>query len=71
MCLPVMLGLLLLGPLLALASAAVALGRHGPLGILAALALVAAAGTLARAVTRRLWRWWRAPALRDRRRTAG
>ena len=66
MCLPVMLGLLLLGPVLALATAALALGHHGPLGVLAALALVAAAAALSGAVTRRVWRWWRAPTLRDR-----
>ena len=66
MCLPVMLGLLLLGPLLALATAALALGRHGPPGVLAAVALVLAAAALASAVTRRAWRWWRAPTLRNR-----
>ena len=66
MCLPVMLGLLLLGPVLALATAALALGHHGPLGVLAGLALVLAAAALSSAVTRRVWRWWRAPKLRDR-----
>lgn len=51
--------LVLAGPLLLLASALVALTARGPLGWLAAGALLAALGVLGREVVRRTRAWWR------------
>ena len=59
MCSPVLVGLLVLGPLLALCTAALALGRHGLLGILAAVVLVGAVGLITVRLSQKLWRWWR------------
>ena len=50
--------LVLAAPVLLLLSAVVALGGHGPLGWLAAAALLAAVFVVARATCRRCWTWW-------------
>lgn len=57
MTLPLVL-LVLAAPALLLASAVVGLAAHGPLGWLAAAALVAAVGAATTAGCRRCWTWW-------------
>lgn len=47
MCFPVLVGLVVLGPVLLLLSAAQRLGSHGPTGVLAAVLLVMATVLLA------------------------
>ena len=54
----IFLPFVLLGPLLLLLSAVLALGRHGPLGWLAAVVLVVAVGWGSRWVARVAWSWW-------------
>jgi hypothetical protein len=54
-----LLPLLLVGPVLMLATAVVALWTHGPLGWLAAVLLVAGVLWLTRTACRTCLRWWR------------
>jgi hypothetical protein len=54
-----LLPLVLVGPLLMLATAVVALWAHGPLGWLGAVLLVSAVLWLTRASYRACLRWWR------------
>ena len=66
MCFPVLVGLVVLGPVLLLLSAALRLGSHGPAGFLAAVLLVMATVLLAARAAGRAGRWWRstkAPAI--------
>lgn len=62
-----LLPLLLVGPLLMLATACVALWSYGPLGWLAAVLLVVGVLWLTRATCRVCLRWWRSTkaAVRD------
>lgn len=53
-----LLPLVLLGPVMLLLSAVLALGRHGPLGWVAAAALVAAVVWAGRRLARLAWAWW-------------
>jgi hypothetical protein len=55
----VFLPLVLVGPLLMLATAVAALSAHGPLGWLAAVALVVAVLWATRVSCRLCLRWWR------------
>ena len=48
----------LLGPVLLLLTAVLALGRHGTLGWLAAAALVTAVAWASRWLARVAWAWW-------------
>ena len=52
------LPLVLLGPVLLLLSAVLALAAHGPLGWLAAAALLAATAWTSRWLARLAWAWW-------------
>ncbi len=54
----VLVPLVLLGPVLLLLVWMIALAQHGPLGWLAAAALLAAAGSGSRWLVRQGWRWW-------------
>jgi Flp pilus assembly protein TadB len=54
-----LLPLVLVGPLLMLATAVVALAGHGPLGWLAAVLLVVAVAVVLRWTIARCRRWWR------------
>ena len=54
-----MMPLVLVGPLLMLATAVVALWSHGPLGWLGAVLLVVSVVLVTRMLVRRVARWWR------------
>ena len=54
----IFLPFVLLGPVLLLLSAVLALAAHGPLGWLAAAALVVAAAWASRWLARVTWAWW-------------
>ncbi len=54
----VLVPLALLGPVLIVLVWVVALARHGPLGWLAAAALLVCVGWGSRWLVRRGWRWW-------------
>ena len=48
----------LLGPVLLLLTAVLALGRHGPLGWVAAAALLVTVAWASRRLARAAWAWW-------------
>lgn len=54
----VFLPFVLLGPVLLLLTAVLALARQGPVGWVAAVALVAAVGWAGRWLARVAWAWW-------------
>ena len=54
----IFLPFVLLGPVLLLLSAVLALGRHGPLGWLAAAVLVVVVAVASRWLARVAWAWW-------------
>lgn len=54
----IFLPFVLLGPVLLLLTAVLALASHGPLGWLAAVLLVVAVGWAGRRLARLTWAWW-------------